>query len=254
MTAVADMIIAAWRGRQPLPPLGAEAPATPEAGYAIQREVAERTGALPPAGFKIGATTRQMQLILGLPGPAAGFVPASSVNPDGTEFRFADFISPGVECEIGLRLGRDLPFGPTTREAAAAAVAEVFPAIEIVEKRYGDMTKLHAPTLIADQVFHASGVIGAPVAGWRDLDLGAAWGEFHVGGQVVGSGHGRDLLGHPLEALAWLAGSGAAAAFGGLRAGQVVWLGSVTPPIWLDGPCEVEARFDLLGSARLRFV
>jgi hypothetical protein len=34
----------------------------------------------------------------------------------------------------------------------------------------------------------------------------------------------------------------------------LVWLGSVTPPIWLDGPCEVEATFDLLGTARLRFV
>jgi hypothetical protein len=50
------------------------------------------------------------------------------------------------------------------------------------------------------------------------------------------------------------AGSGAARVFGGLKAGQLVWLGSVTPPIWLDGPCEVVAEFDLLGSARLRFV
>ena len=55
-------------------------------------------------------------------------------------------------------------------------------------------------------------------------------------------------------ALAWLAGSGAAEVFGGLRAGQLVWLGSVTPPVWLDGPCAVEADFDLLGTARLRFV
>jgi 2-keto-4-pentenoate hydratase len=75
-----------------------------------------------------------------------------------------------------------------------------------------------------------------------------------VAGQVVGEGDGRDLLGHPFEALAWLAASGAAAAFGGLRAGQVVWLGSVTPPIWLDGPCAVDARFDLLGAAQLTFV
>ncbi len=42
--------------------------------------------------------------------------------------------------------------------------------------------------------------------------------------------------------------------FGGLKAGHVVWLGSVTPPIWLEGPCEVIAEFDLLGTARLRFV
>ncbi|NOG71905.1 2-keto-4-pentenoate hydratase [Roseicella sp. DB1501] len=254
MSAAAETILAARKARRVLAPLGAAAPGTPEAGYAVQRAVAEGQGAVPPAGFKIGATTKQMQDYLGLSGPAAGFVPRSSLNPDGAEFRFADFLNPGVECEFGVRLGRDLPFGLTTREQAAAAVAEIFPAIEIVEKRYGDLAALGTPTLIADQVFHASGVLGRPVANWRDLDLGAAKGTFHVGGKVVGSGHGRDLLGHPLEALAWLAGSGAAKVFGGLKAGHVVWLGSVTPPIWLEGPCEVIAEFDLLGTARLRFV
>ncbi|MCO6420014.1 fumarylacetoacetate hydrolase family protein [Siccirubricoccus sp. KC 17139] len=253
MSAALDAILAARRGKSDLALPGGLAPATPEAGYALQLAVAKALGAVPPAGFKIGATTQQMQKILGLSGPAAGFVPAGSVNPNGTEFRFAAFRQPGVECEIGVRLGRDLPPGPCTPEAAGEAVAEVFPAIEIVEKRYGDMGRLHAPTLIADQVFHASGVIGAPCPGWREMNLGAVRGEFHVGGKVVGAGHGRDLLGHPMAALAWLAGSGAAEVFGGLRKDQVVWLGSVTPPIWLDGPCEVEARFEGLGTARLRF-
>lgn len=254
MNAAADAIVAARRERRLLAPLGAAAPADFAAGYAVQHAVAAALGAIPPAGFKIGATTKQMQDYLGLTGPAAGFVPRSSVNANGSEFRFADFFNPGVECEIGVRLGQDLPVGPCTREQAAAAVAEAFPAIEIVEKRYGDLAALGTPTLIADQVFHASGVLGDPVADWRAVDLGAVRGEFRIAGKVVGSGHGRDLLGHPLEALAWLAGSGAAAAFGGLKAGHVVWLGSVTPPIWLDGPGTVEADFDGLGIARLRFV
>jgi 2-keto-4-pentenoate hydratase len=64
---------------------------------------------------------------------------------------------------------------------------------------------------------------------------------------------GADLLGHPLEALACLAGSPAAAAFGGLKAGQVVFLGSVTPPIWLNGPCEVTVAFDVLGRVTASF-
>ncbi len=251
----ADTILAARRARRALEPLGDAAPADPAAGYAVQRRVAERLGAVPPAGFKIGATTKQMQAYLGLSGPAAGFVPRENLRPDGAALRFADFIGVGVECEVGVRLGRDLPFGPCTREQAAAAVESAHPAIEVVEKRYpADLAALGTPTLIADQVFHAAGLMGEPVPDWRSVDLGAARGELRVDGAVKGTGHGRDLLGHPLEALAWLAGSGAAEAFGGLKAGQVVWLGSVTPPIWLDGPCAVEAAFDLLGTARLRFV
>jgi 2-keto-4-pentenoate hydratase len=52
-----------------------------------------------------------------------------------------------------------------------------------------------------------------------------------------------DLMGHPFNCLAWLASSEVAAAFGGLKAGQVVMLGSVTPPVWLDTPAEVRVEF-----------
>jgi 2-keto-4-pentenoate hydratase len=252
-----DIILEARRARprRILAPLAPGlAPADEAAGYALQRRVAERLGAVPPAGFKIGATARRMQEYLGLAGPAAGFVPAASLLADGAELRFADFLNPGVECEIGVRLGRDLPAGPCPEEAAAGAVVDIFPAIEIVERRYDDLKVLGTPTLIADQVYHAAGVLGAPAgAGWRSMDLGAVRGEILVDGAAQGFGFGRDLLGHPMRALAWLAASGAAAAFGGLRAGQVVWLGSVTPPIWLERPCAVEVEFAGLGRVGVRF-
>jgi len=253
MNAAAAAILAARRDRVLLLPLGAAAPADVAAGYAAQREIAEALGAIPPAGFKIGATTKQMQAYLGLTGPAAGFVPAEGLQQGAGRFRFADLIAPGVECEVGLRLGTDLPAGPCTRDEAAAAVAEVFAAIEIVEKRYNDLAELGTPTLIADQVFHRAGVLGAPAEGWRGADLGAIRGRMTVDGTLRGEGAGADLLGHPFEALAWLAASPAAQVFGGLRAGQVVFLGSVTPPIWLDGPCKVVVEFDVLGRVEAQF-
>jgi 2-keto-4-pentenoate hydratase len=250
----AEAILAARRARGMLAPLDAKAPQDAAGGYAVQRELAGLMGAVPPAGFKIGATTKQMQSYLGIDSPAAGFVPAAGLHMTPARLRFADFVAPGVECEVGLRLGADLPAGPCTRAQAAAAVAEVFPAIEIVEKRYHDLAALGTPTLIADQVFHAAGVLGAPTQGWRDLDLGATRGRMTVDGAIRGEGVGADLLGHPFEALAWLAGSLGAAAFGGLRAGQVVFLGSVTPPIWIDGPGSVLVEFDTLGTASLEFI
>ncbi|WP_137177981.1 2-keto-4-pentenoate hydratase [Roseomonas sp. AR75] len=252
-SAAAEAILAARRERRILLPLGPAAPADVAAGYAAQREIAEALGAVPPAGFKIGATTKQMQAYLGLSGPAAGFVPEGGVQRSPGSFRYADLIGPGVECEVGLRLGTDLPAGPCTRDQAAAAVAEVFAAIEIVEKRYTDLAELGTPTLVADQVFHRAGVLGPAAPGWRAADLGAIRGRITVDGALRGEGVGADLLGHPFEALAWLAASPAAAVFGGLRAGQVVFLGSVTPPIWLDGPCHVTVEFDVLGRAEAKF-
>lgn len=247
----AEAILEARRSRRILAPLGALAPMTPEAGYALQKEIALRLGGLPPAGFKIGATTRQMQSYLGLSGPAGGFVPKAGLRTSPATARHADFVDPGVECEVGLRLARDIAPGPCTRDQAAAAVGEVFAAMEIVDRRYGDLAVLGTPTLIADQVFHAGGVLGTPVADWRSVDLAATRGRLSVNGEVRGEGVGADLLGHPFEALAWLASSACAAAFGGLRAGQVVFLGSVTPPIWLDGPCTAVVDFDTLGRVEL---
>ena len=54
-----------------------------------------------------------------------------------------------------------------------------------------------------------------------------------------------------MRGLAWLASSALAAAFGGLKAGQVIMLGSVTPPIWLDGPGA--ARVEFAGLAAVEF-
>jgi 2-keto-4-pentenoate hydratase len=240
--------------RQRLPPLdGGLRPPDLAAGVAVQRALAGRVGAVPPAGFKIGATARRMQEYLGLDGPAAGFMPREGLHESGAVLGFADFLAVGVECELAVRLGRDLAPAPCTPDAAADAVGEFFAAIEIVENRYPDLAALGTPTLVADQVFHAAAVLGAAHPGWRGLDLVAVRGRITVDGAERGAGQGGDLLGDPMRALAWLAGSEVAAAFGGLRAGQVVLLGSVTPPIWLDAPGAVEVAFPPLPPVHLAF-
>ncbi len=235
----------------PLPP--AIAPKTEAEGAAAQRALARQTGAEPPGGFKIGATARRMQDYLGLSGPAAGFMAIGGMHASGATLRFADFVHPGVECELAVRLARHLPPGPCTAEQAAEAVGELFAAIEIVENRYGDLAELGTPTLIADQMFHAAAVVGDPgPTDWHELDMAALPGRITVDGHVRGEGVGADLLGHPLNSLAWLAGSSVAAAFDGLQAGQVVLLGSVTPPIWLTGPASVTVEFPPLPPVQVR--
>jgi 2-keto-4-pentenoate hydratase len=228
-------------------------PATIDQGVAVQFARASRSGAVPPAGYKIGATTKRMQGYLGLDGPAAGYMVGANLHASGTRLPYASLRGPGAECEIGLRLARDLPPGPCDQATALAAVAEIFAAIEIVENRYGtpplgDLARIGTPTLIADQVYHRAAILGTAPANWQALDLEAIPGRVAVDGLQRSSGHGRDLLGHPIAALAWLAGSPTVAAFGGLKAGQVVMLGSVTPPIWLDRPCHISVAFTGLGE------
>lgn len=253
--AVAEAL-AARRLLAPLDP--AIAPGDQAQGYEVQAALARQFGAFPPAGFKIGATAATMQLHLGIRSPAAGFMMRAGLQPSGTATPFRAWITPGVECEIAFRLGRDVAPGEHSLETLADAVAAVLPAIEIVENRYQGGVAIGTPMLIADRFFHAAAVLGADAAGWPAVrlagrDLARARGRMTVNRKLFGEGEGGDLLGHPLAALRWLAASPAAAAFGGLRMGQVILCGSVTPPAWLSGPAEVEVTFEGLGTVTARF-
>jgi 2-keto-4-pentenoate hydratase len=242
--------------RIPVVPLPAGiAPATGAEGAAVQFALAGLAGAVPPFGFKIGATGKRMQAYLGIDAPIAGFMRAEDVFHGHADLRFADFIKPGVECEVAVRLAHNLPPGPCTLEQALSAVGDFFAGIEIVENRYGDLTELGMPTLVADQMYHCAAVIGdGHGLDWRALDIGALHGRISLQDGTGDAGITTDLLGHPLKGLAWLAGSLEAAAFGGLKAGQVIMLGSVTPPVWLTEPATVTVAFPPLPPVTVRLV
>ena len=142
----------------------------------------------------------------------------------------------GVECEIAVRLAKPLPAdrAPYDRASVAGAVGAGMAAIEVVDDRYEDYRSLDTPTLIADDFFNAACVLGAPVERWRELDLASVWGRMRINGSEVGSGRGGDILGHPLEALAWLANA-LAARGRALAAGDFVLLGSVVETKWVAG-------------------
>jgi 2-keto-4-pentenoate hydratase len=194
-----------------------------------------------------------MQAYLGVDAPIAGFMAGKDVYPVHADLRFADFIRPGVECEVAVRLARDLPPGAYTLDQAVAAVGDFVAGIEIVENRYGDLKELGTPTLVADQMYHAAAVVGDQgKVNWRSLDIGALAGSISLSDGTQDTGVTTDLLGHPLNGLAWLAGSPVAAAFGGLKAGQVIMLGSVTPPIWLTAPTTVTVTFTPLPTVTVR--
>jgi 2-keto-4-pentenoate hydratase len=255
----AEALIAARDARQPAGPLPPEIAPHDEAEAAlVQRAVADLRNVQQIGGFKIGATGRRMQDYLGIDHPCAGFMAQADLHETDAAHPFGRFRNLAVECELAVRLGADLPPGPCSLEQAHAAVGELCAAIEIVENRYGappigDVKAVGTPTLVADQFYHAAAVLGPPLAQWQALDLVAITGRALVDGAEKNAGRGEELLGHPLRGLAWLAASPVAAAFGGLRAGQVVMLGSVTPPVWIEGPCRVEMRFDGLQPVAVRF-
>jgi 2-keto-4-pentenoate hydratase len=254
----ADLLSTARLGRRRFPCLPADCrPLDEVSAYAIQDALHGRltaAGRGPLAGHKIGCTTTVMQRFLEIGNPCAGGVFASTVQHRAGLFRHADFLHVGVECEIAVRLARDLPARRASydRTGVAGAIGACMAAIEVVDDRYVDYRSLDTPTLIADDFFNAACVLGKEVENWPELDLTGVAGRMLVNGRAVGTGKGGDILGHPLNALAWLANA-LAARGRSLRAGEFVLLGSVVETKWVEAGDLVEIEIDGLGRATCHF-
>lgn len=255
--AAARAIAAARRNLTPLAPLPANfAPADEDEGYRIQRALHDlllpQAGAM--VGYKIGCTSAVMQQYMNITHPCAGGVFAKGVHDSGAELKAADYVRVGVECEIAVRLARDLAptEAPFTAEWMAEAIEAYHPAIEIVDDRYEKWETMGAPTLIADDFFAAGCVLGEAVARANAPDLREIVGRALVNGEEAGRGTGADVLGDPHIALAWLANH-LAAEGRGLHAGQIVLTGSLVKTVWLSAGDSVTMALDGLGEVSATF-
>jgi 2-keto-4-pentenoate hydratase len=256
-SVAAERIAAARRARMPLAALPADVAPRDEAdGYRIQHALHDllQPDFGPLVGHKIGCTSAVMQQYLGIPHPCSGGVFEKSVHRSGAVLRHGDFVRVGVECEIAVRLGRDLPpsDAPFTAERVAGAIEAYLPAIEIVDDRYADWRGIGAPTLVADDFFAAGCVLGEAVPQSAVPDLLTLVGRASINGVEVGRGTGADVLGHPHHALAWLANHFADGGQG-LRAGEIVLTGSLVQTIWLEANDRVEMDLSGLGTVAVVF-
>ncbi len=160
------------------------------------------------------------------------------------------FVKVGMECEVATRLGRDMPpeDAPYTRTSVASYVDAYMASIELVDDRYKDWPSIGTPSLAADDFFGAGCVLGAPVSPERTPDLLAIPGRAIINGTEMASGKGADVMGHPLEALAWLANHFAQRGTT-LRAGEFVTTGSLVKTIWLSPGDHVAIAVEGLGRA-----
>jgi len=237
---------------------GEMVPTGEDAAYALQAALhqwQQAAGHGRVSGYKIGCTTAVMQEIVGVPNPIFGGVLDVNVHQDSATFALKDFQGVGIECEIAFRLGADLPANgaPYRRDQIEAAIGSCMAAIEVVDNRYGDFRKTPSPVLIADDFFHSACVLGAEVVDWRGVDLAATEGRTYINGRPEGLGLGAEVLGHPVEAMVWIANRMAALGRD-LQAGEFILTGSLTPVYWLNNvPAEAVISIDDLGDVRALF-
>jgi 2-keto-4-pentenoate hydratase len=179
-------------------------------------------------GYKIGATSADVQRLLNCREPIHAPLRREDVLTSGARFRLPAGLL-GIECEFGFVMARDFPASADALELAAlrSAVGECFVGLELVGRRVTGDVPLSEATAIADYSLDVAVVRGAPIPNWERVDLATLPVCATVDGATMASGTGARVLGDPLSALLWLA-----TALSGrgerLRAGDIVFTGTCT--------------------------
>jgi len=135
---------------------------------------------------------------------------------------------------------------------AGLAVGTLHPAIEIPDSRFSDFVSAGAAQIIADNACAHLFVLGPPTtANWRTLDLVEHRPVIALRGQQY-IGHGKNVLGDPLKALALLANELRELGVT-LKAGQIVTTGTCHPPLPIQSGDLFAADFGSLGKVSVAF-
>ena len=207
-----------------------------EAAYKIQSSLNDklsRSRLGSRSGYKIGCTTPVLQEYLDIHEPIYGEIFSSTIFRDTAVLDLANYVELGIEAEIAVRLDTDLPnnLDPLDFEHVADAIDSVMISIELVDARYENFNNLDTPTLTADNFFNAGIVLGRPITDWHDLDLASLESVVTLNSKEIGRGKSSLIMGHPLNALTWLANK-LCEQGQMLREGNIICLGSMVKTHW----------------------
>ena len=252
----ADRLVSAALSKSPCPPL-VDLIGGSDIGiaYQVQQAVTGRRLAdgARLVGRKIGLTSAAVQAQIGVDRPDFGVLFEDMLYTDGDLIPHERLLQPKVEAEVAFVLGRDVTDVIENHNISQlrSSIDLVFPAIEVVDSRIADW-RIGITDTVADNASSGVFVIGRSGTKLAEVETAEVTMSLLRGDEVVSSGTGRDCLGDPLNALAWLANT--AIEFGApLRAGDIVLSGALGPMVDAKPGDTFEARIDPLGTVTARF-
>mgnify|MGYP002778905190 CR=1 FL=1 len=209
-TALAQRFEDAWETRERTQPLTVtDGLATIDDAYAVQSAWSALREAKGERvlGRKIGLTSKAMQEQAGFNEPDFGRLWESRYFPSehGRVAIPANlFLQPRLEGEIAFRLNHELAGPEVTIEDVLAATDALAVSFEIVDSRFV-RENFRVLDTIADNASYGAFTLGAWGTDWLEGDLRDIRMTMERHGEVVVEGTGADSLGHPANAVAWLA-------------------------------------------------
>jgi 2-oxo-hept-3-ene-1,7-dioate hydratase len=228
-------------------------------GYAIQSAWLDikRAEGRKTIGYKIGLTSRAMQINSQIDEPDYGSLLDDMLFPEGSDIPCDRFINPLIEVELAFILGRPLKGPGVTLFDVLAATDYVTPALEIIDLRVQPVdpetkSPMKALDTISDNAACAGVVLGGRPVKADVVDLRWVGCLLLRNAVIEETGLAAGVLNHPATGVAWLANK--LAPYGvSLEPGQILLCGSFTRPV-LARPGDVfHADYGPLGGIGVRF-
>jgi 2-keto-4-pentenoate hydratase len=203
-----------------------------------------------PLGWKVGLGAPASMQKVGITAPIVGYLMQRGLLLSGSTASLAGWVRPVAEPEICVRMMSHLG-GGATPDAAAAAIKEIFPAIELA-----DLDPLPAPdnldVVLEGDVFQRHVILcgntrfGAATSGLTSRLLRRGKEASSTTDPEALTGKLPDIVAHVANTLA---------AFGErLSAGDVIITGSITPPIMIEADeKEMAHALDPIGEVSVHF-
>lgn len=248
-----DWIEAQMFGSEPAADVLERAPhLTPADAYRLRDALMRRraTKGDRHIGYKVGGASRTIQAQEHVEGPMVGCLMESGLYAEGKAIPIGSYAKVSLEAEVGVLLKRDLAGPRATLADALLATEGVFPALEVVAHRAA-AGRSHQMRIIGSK-FTGGIVVGGPITSPYGIDLRLEGMVLTLNDVVQGSATGVEVLGNPLNAVAFVANT--IAEYGArLEAGMLIMTGSFLGNLKVAPGDRVRASYARLGSVSARF-
>ena len=209
-------------------------------------------------GYKIGLTSRVMQVAMEIDEPDYGILLDDMVFSTNSKIKTNDFLDPKIEVELAFVLKKRLFGENLTIENVIDATDYVVPALELIAARsfrknpetgYVRTVK----DTISDNAANAGIITGDKKVDPKTIDLRWVSALLYKNGTIEESGVAAAVLDHPANGVVWLAKKYAQYNVA-LEAGQIILAGSFTRPIDVAPGDKIVADYGDLGMIKCDFI
>lgn len=203
-------------------------------------------------GMKMGLTSWAKMAQMGVEHPCYGFLADYFSVPEGGDIKTDELIHPKIEAEIAFVTKAPLK-GPGVHIGDVLRATDfVVPAVEVIDSRYKDF-KFDLKSVIADNSSSCRFITGGTMASPADIDLKNMGVVMEINGEVVATGAGAAVLGHPAASVAMLANM-LAERGEEIPAGTFIMTGGITAAVTVNKGDSINIRYQGLGTISARFV